>query len=153
MTSSRQGDTEITDHRLFDYAKGSFKLSARVHLSHLVFDTGFKRLMDQRRNIRRLERILRLQGCLRLMKENHVSVVVPQADWQHRVRPRAGNHIIPSLDVDLDYGLRALDHENLIAAARNTLAFNNQWWVVDVYVTEDESGMGLDPKRLFTRVY
>ncbi|KAJ5240387.1 uncharacterized protein N7469_001978 [Penicillium citrinum] len=140
MTSSRQGDTEITDHRLFDYAKGSFKLSARVHLSHLVFETGFKRLMDQRRNIRRLERILRLQGCLRLMKENHVSVVVPQADWQHRVRPRAGNHIIPSLDVDLDYGLRALDHENLIAAARNTLAFNNQWWVVDVYVTEDESG-------------
>jgi hypothetical protein len=43
--------------------------------------------------------------------------------------------------VDWDYGLRALDHENLIVAARNTLAFNNQWWIVDVYVTDEESGM------------
>jgi hypothetical protein len=110
-------------------------------MSHLVFETGFKRRMDQRRNVRRLERILKIQGCNRSMKENHVSVIVSQADWQHRVHPRSDNGILPSLNVDWDYGLRALDHENLIVAARNTLAFNNQWWIVDVYVTDEESGM------------
>jgi Protein of unknown function (DUF3723). len=141
MASPSQSEAEALECRLYAYAKTRFKLSARVHLSHLVFETGFKRRMDQRRNIRRLERILRMQGCHRLMKENHVSVIVSEADWQLRVRSRSGNGILPSLDVDLDYGLRALDHENLIVAARNTLGFNNQWWVVDVYVAEDEPGM------------
>lgn len=143
MASLRQSEMEALECSFYNYAKSRFKLSARVHLSHLVFETGFKRRMDQRRNVCRLEQILKTQGCHRLMKESHVSVIVPKADWQHRVRPRSGNGILPSLEVDLDYGLRALDHENLIVAARNTLGFNNQWWVVDVYVTEDESGMVL----------
>ncbi|KAJ5974889.1 hypothetical protein N7481_008596 [Penicillium waksmanii] len=138
MASSSQSETEDLECRLNAYARSRFKLSARVHMSHLIFETGFKRRMDQRRNVRRLERILKIQGCHRLMKENHVSVIVPKADWQHRVHPRSNNGILPSLDVDLDYGLRALDHDNLIVAARNTLAFSNQWWVVDVYLTEEE---------------
>ncbi|KAJ5974746.1 hypothetical protein N7481_008453 [Penicillium waksmanii] len=139
MASPGQSETDDLECRLYAYAKSRFKLSARVHMSHLVFETGFKRRMDQRRNVRRLERILKIQGCNRLMKENHVSVIVSQADWQHRVHPRSDNGILPSLHVDWDYGLRALDHENLIVAARNTLAFNNQWWIVDVYVTDEES--------------
>jgi hypothetical protein len=40
------------------------------------------------------------------------------------------------LDVDIDYQLRAQDHENLIIAARKKLSPSNQWWIVDVYVIE-----------------
>jgi len=84
---------------------------------------------------------MKLQGCQRLMRDNHVPVIVPREDWLHRVRPRSGNGAIPSLDIDLDYGLRALDHENLITASRNHLDYDNQWWIVDVYITDEEEGM------------
>ena len=84
---------------------------------------------------------MKLQGCQRLMRDNHVPVIVPREDWLHRVRPRSGNGAIPSLDIDLDYRLRALDHENLISASRNHLDHDNQWWIVDVYVADEEEGM------------
>ncbi|KAI3182191.1 hypothetical protein DTO027I6_10197 [Penicillium roqueforti] len=81
-----------------------------------------------------------MQGCQRLMRDNHVPVIVPRAHWQDRVRPRSGGGIIPSLDMELDYRLCAYDHENLITAARNFLDHDNQWWIVDVYLTDNEEG-------------
>ncbi|KAL7649085.1 hypothetical protein ACMYSQ_012529 [Aspergillus niger] len=39
--------------------------------------------------------------------------------------------------------LRALGHENFIAAARKKLYGENRWWVVDVYV-EDPSKLSLE---------
>lgn len=74
------------------------------------------------------------------MRENHVPVIVPRSDWLNRVSPRHGEGMIPSLDVDLDYRLRAQDHENLIMAARKTLDPEDQWWIVDVYVIDEEGG-------------
>ncbi|KZN90112.1 hypothetical protein EN45_002230 [Penicillium chrysogenum] len=81
-----------------------------------------------------------MQGCQRLMRDNHVPVIVPRAHWQDRVRPRSGSGIIPSLDMELDYRLCAYDHENLITAARNFLGLDDQWWIVDVYLTDNEEG-------------
>ncbi|KZN90129.1 hypothetical protein EN45_002400 [Penicillium chrysogenum] len=83
---------------------------------------------------------MKMQGCQRLMRDNHVPVIVPRAHWQDRVRPRSGGGIIPSLDMELDYRLCAYDHENLITAARNFLDHDNQWWIVDVYLTDNEEG-------------
>lgn len=74
------------------------------------------------------------------MRDNHVPVIVPRAHWQDRVRPRSGGGIIPSLDMELDYRLCAYDHENLITAARNFLGHDDQWWIVDVYLTDNEEG-------------
>ncbi|KZN94115.1 hypothetical protein EN45_043030 [Penicillium chrysogenum] len=79
-----------------------------------------------------------MQGCQRLMRDNHVPVIVPRAHWQDRVRPRSGGGIIPSLDMELDYRLCAYDHENLITAARDFLGHDDQWWIVDVYLTDNE---------------
>ncbi|CAG8056016.1 unnamed protein product, partial [Penicillium salamii] len=138
MSSSRQSEVEYWERKLYDYRKRHFELSARVHLSHLVFETGFRRRMDGRQNICRLERMMKIQGCQRLIRENHVPVIVPRTHWQDYVRPRSGSGIIPSLDVELDYRLRAYDHENLITAARSVLDHDNQWWIVDVYLTDNE---------------
>ncbi|KAI3092997.1 hypothetical protein CBS147333_10157 [Penicillium roqueforti] len=40
--------------------------------------------------------------------------------------------------MELDYRLCAYDHENLITAARSVLDHDNQWWIVDVYLTDNE---------------
>ncbi|KAJ5037747.1 hypothetical protein NUH16_011346 [Penicillium rubens] len=40
--------------------------------------------------------------------------------------------------MELDYRLCAYDHENLITAARSVLNHDNQWWIVDVYLTDNE---------------
>ncbi|KAJ5626379.1 hypothetical protein N7510_002688 [Penicillium lagena] len=138
MAPSKQSELEELERKLYTYRQHHFELSARVHLSHLIFDAGFRRRMNNRKNVLRLESIMKIQGCQRLMRDNHVPVIVPRSDWLRRVSPRHGDGIIPSLDVDLDYRLRAQDHENLIAAARKTLDSDNQWWIVDVYVIDDE---------------
>ncbi|KAI1829150.1 hypothetical protein CBS147337_10042 [Penicillium roqueforti] len=138
-----QAQVEALEDELFTYRQRQFKLAARVHLSHLTFEDGFRERMNDRQNVRRLERIMEIQGCQRLMKDCHVPVLVPAADWGRRVRQRPGDDLIPSLDVDFDYRLRAQDHENLIAAARKILGPTSQWWIVDVYLTEqDESRDG-----------
>lgn len=131
-----QAQVEALEDELFTYRQRQFKLAARVHLSHLTFEDGFRERMNDHQNVRRLERIMEIQGCQRLMKDCHVPVLVPAADWGRRVRQRPGDDLIPSLDVDFDYRLRAQDHENLIAAARKILGPTSQWWIVDVYLTE-----------------
>ena len=73
-------------------------------------------------------------------------VIVPRTHWQDRVRLRSGSEIIPSLDMELDHRLRAYDHENLITAARSVLDHDNQWWIVDVYLTDNEEGEFAQPK-------
>ncbi|KAJ6068203.1 uncharacterized protein N7446_005240 [Penicillium canescens] len=111
-------------------------MAARVDISRLIFDKNFKRQMSNRQNITRLERIMDTEGCYRLMEEYHVPVLVPGSDWERYVRPRLVDGQIHQLDVDIDYQLRAQDHENLIIAARNKLSPSNSWWIVDVYVTD-----------------
>ncbi|CAG8893568.1 unnamed protein product [Penicillium nalgiovense] len=113
MSFSRQSEVEHWERKLYDYRESHFELSARVHISHLVFESGFRRRMDGRQNIRRLTQLMKMQGCQRLMRDNHVP---------------------------LDYRLCAYDHENLITAARNFLGHDNQWWIVDVYLTDNEEG-------------
>ncbi|CAG8882715.1 unnamed protein product [Penicillium nalgiovense] len=120
MSFSRQSEVEHWERKLYDYRESHFELSARVHISHLVFESGFRRRMDGRQNIRRLTQLMKMQGCQRLMRDNHVPVIVPRAHWKT--------------------ALCAYDHENLITAARNFLGHDNQWWIVDVYLTDNEEG-------------
>ena len=140
MASSRQSEVEEWERKLYTYHQSHYKLSARVHISHLTFEQGFRAWMDDRENVQRLEKVMKIEGCRRLMKDNHVPVIVPGTDWERRVTPRYDNGTMPSLNIDLDYRLRALDHENLIAAARKKLDLEDQWWIVDVYVTDEVEG-------------
>lgn len=136
MPGFTQRQVEDEEGKLFAYRERRFEMTARVDISRIKFDKTFKRQMDDGQNILRLERIMDTQGCQRLMKECHVPVLVPRADWEQRVRPRIIDGQLHQLDVDIDYRLRGQDHENLITAARNKLGPGNQWWMVDVYVTE-----------------
>lgn len=95
-----QAQVEALEDQLFAYRQSRFRVTARVHLSHLVFEEGFRERMNNRENVRRLERIMKIQGCQRLMKDCHVPVLVPATDWERRVRQRPGDGSIPSLEVD-----------------------------------------------------
>ena len=139
MSTITQDLVEDFESRIFAYRKLRFRATARVDIARLEFEKTFKNRMDTHRHVRRLERIMEIQGCQRLMKTCHVPVLVPASDWDHRVRLRQFDGGIDWLDVDVDYKLRAQDHENLISAARKRLG-SNQWWLVDVYVI-DQAGM------------
>jgi predicted transposase YdaD len=61
---------------------------------------------------------------------NSVSVYIGQGDFENDC----------SLEMGLDYRLCAYDHENLITAAKHVLDYDNQWWIVDVYLTDNDDG-------------
>jgi hypothetical protein len=139
MQSSRQARIESEEKALEAYREQRYHGSARVRLDCLTFEKGFGHLMDDGNNALRLERILELQGCLRINRDYHVPVLVDAADWGRRITLcQTDSEPFPELVVPLDMSLRAQDHENIITAARKKLYGENRWWAVDVYV-EDRS--------------
>ena len=108
------------ESRLFTYGRMHFQGSAWVRLCDLSLETSsFGRLMDDRRNVARLEKIFRIKGCFRLSQEYHIPVSIDPNDWGTRVRKSSIDGAIPyQLNVDRGYRLLALDHMNVILAAR-----------------------------------
>lgn len=97
--------------------------------------------MDDGNKITRLAQILNIQGCLRLDRQFHVPVVVDAADWCSNVIPEEPTLVpglgMKQLETSEDYTLVALDHENIIVAARQKfkeLEIEDPWWVADIYV-------------------
>ncbi|KAH8434449.1 uncharacterized protein LDX57_012096 [Aspergillus melleus] len=101
--------------------------------------------MDDGRNTVRLERILELQGCLRINRDYHVPVLVDAADWGRSIKMHdSEDELLPELAVPLNMSLRAQGHESIVAAARKMLSGPSRWWVVDVYV-EDPGQPTIEP--------
>ncbi|OJZ79789.1 hypothetical protein ASPFODRAFT_148620 [Aspergillus luchuensis CBS 106.47] len=137
MRPTHQARIESEEKALEAYRQERYQGSARVRLDCLTFENGFGRLMDDGRNALRLEQILEIQGCLRINREYHVPVLVRATDWGSHIRLLPGEaEPFPELIVPLNMSLRALGHENVIAAARKKLYGENRWWVVDVYVED-----------------
>lgn len=132
MARLAQSEVEEADRQLFGYRNLDFEGSARVDISRLVFQRSSRKRMDNGQNIRQPGRLMDLYGCQRLMRDCHVPVLVPLADWQHGIRLRRENELMPELDVDMDYLLLGLHHENLITAARKKLGPTNQWLILNI---------------------
>ncbi|KAI2928799.1 hypothetical protein CBS147321_10962 [Aspergillus niger] len=137
MRPTHQARIETEEKALEAYRQERYQGSARVRLDCLTFENGFGRLMDDGRNALRMEQILEIQGCLRINREYHVPVLVQATDWGSHIRLLpCDTEPFPELIVPLNMSLRALGHENVIAAARKKLYGENRWWVVDVYVED-----------------
>ncbi|GLA78721.1 hypothetical protein AtubIFM55763_011735 [Aspergillus tubingensis] len=148
MRPTHQARIETEEKALEAYRQERYQGSARVRLDCLTFENGFGRLMDDGRNALRMEQILEIQGCLRINREYHVPVLVQATDWGSHIRLLpCDTEPFPELIVPLNMALRALGHENVIAAARKKLYGENRWWVVDVYV-EDPSKLSLKSFRV-----
>ncbi|GKZ98598.1 hypothetical protein AnigIFM59636_004442 [Aspergillus niger] len=137
MRPTHQARIETEEKALEAYRQERYQGSARVRLDCLTFENGFGRLMDDGRNALRMEQILEIQKYLRINREYHVPVLVQATDWGSHIRLLpCDTEPFPELIVPLNMSLRALGHENVIAAARKKLYGENRWWVVDVYVED-----------------
>lgn len=143
INAPSQADVEAEERKRFDYHNSCFKGPALVHIDDLDFGNSKNQLIDDGDNVTRLAQILNIQGCLRLNREFHVPVVVDATDWCSKVIPQEPTLVpglqMKQLETSPDYTLVALDHESIIAAARekfNALEVEDPWWVVDVYVIE-----------------
>lgn len=136
MQSSYQQQVENTERSLATYKDAHFRGSFRVRLDCLTFEEdSFRRMMDDRRNVPRMQQILKIQGCLRLDSKYHVPVQISAADWEKlEARPVSGQ--VAELVVPLESSLIGLDHRDIIEAARKTLSKLNQWWIVKIFVLE-----------------
>ncbi|KAJ6016578.1 hypothetical protein N7540_011169 [Penicillium herquei] len=140
MSPARQSQVDEKERRMFLYRQRHFKMTARVYLSDVAFEHGFRSRMDNQKNIQRLKKLMAIQGCQRLMRQNHLPVIMSRSDWQNRVVVDRSQEDMPHLTVVGDYLLHALDHRNLIAAAYQWLDVDDQWWITDVFVTDDDVG-------------
>ncbi|KAJ5737288.1 uncharacterized protein N7483_002545 [Penicillium malachiteum] len=138
MSPVRQSQVDEKERRLFLYGRRHFQISAKVHLSDVTFEQGFRSRMDNQRSIRRSKKLMEIQGCQRLMRKNHLPVIMSRNDWRNRVVVDHSQEDMPYLTVVGDYQLHALDHRNLIAAACQWLDIDDQWWIADIYVTNDD---------------
>ncbi|OJZ88819.1 hypothetical protein ASPFODRAFT_102245, partial [Aspergillus luchuensis CBS 106.47] len=126
MRPTHQARIESAEKALEAYRQERYQGSARVRLDRLTFENGFGRLMDDGRNAFRMEQILEIQGCLRINRDYHVPVLVRATDWGSHIRLLPGDtEPFPELIVPLNMSLRALGHENVIAAARKKLYGEN----------------------------
>ncbi|KAJ6081442.1 hypothetical protein N7499_006316, partial [Penicillium canescens] len=148
--ASNQIDVEKVERRQFDFRDSCFKGPFLVHLCDLDFGQSKNRLIEDGDNVARLTHILSIQGCLRLSGEFHVPVVVDAADWLTKVNSREPTLVrglrMDQLEVRSDYTLPALDHENVIIAAREMfkeLQIEDPWWIADVYVTGASNDLAL----------
>lgn len=142
LSKENQLDTEKAERKQFDYRNSCFKGPFLVHLCDLDFGQSKNRLIEGGDNVIRLTQILNIQGCLRLSREFHVPVVVDAADWLTNVTLQEPTLVrglrMGQIEVGPDYTLSALDHENVISAAREMfkeLQIEDPWWVADIYVT------------------
>ncbi|OGE47369.1 hypothetical protein PENARI_c047G03883 [Penicillium arizonense] len=149
-SASNQIDVEQVERKQFDYRDSCFKGPFLVHLCDLDFGQSENRLIEDGNNVTRLTQILNIQGCLRLSREFHVPVVIDAADWLTKVNSREPTLVrglrMDQLEIRSDYTLPALDHENVIIAARKMfkeLQIEDPWWVADVYVTGANNDLAL----------
>lgn len=58
MPGLTQRQVEDEEGKLFAYRERRFEMTVYIDISHIKFDKTFKRQMDDRQNILRLERII-----------------------------------------------------------------------------------------------
>jgi len=75
--------------------------------------------MDEHQNVARLGKIFEIKGGLRLNQEYHISVSIDPNDWGTRVK-RSSIEGSP-LSIKCEAWISALDHVNVILAARSRL--------------------------------
>ena len=91
------------------------------------------------KNVARLRDIFLIEGCHRLDPQNHVPVLIGQVILDQALRkysiPRSS---LKSLDepelLTIDTELTYLHGRHRLEAAKDVLAADDKWWVVDLYL-------------------
>ncbi|KAH8800830.1 hypothetical protein F5884DRAFT_862755 [Xylogone sp. PMI_703] len=116
--------------QIFREKSRAFYGSAKVSLDKLQHEElPYNPRQKDDKNIERLVRIFRSDGCDPLDPENHVPVLVSR-----RILPREPFRVGDDYQVfDPDQPLVYLEGRHRIEAARKFLEGDDRWWVVDLY--------------------
>lgn len=112
---------------------------ARIDISSLTFEHEYS--SDHRvlsvKAVRRLQNTFRIEGCLRLPEENHISAIVDRAAFLHAVSTtglgsfedlwKDTPSLIPLANVRCLHGLHR------VRAADAVLEASDRWWTVRLY--------------------
>ncbi|KAH0542481.1 hypothetical protein FGG08_003152 [Glutinoglossum americanum] len=141
---------ETADGGIEASKNGSFRGTARVHISRLSFDNNTGKRAISKKNINRLHRIFQLEGCLRLDSENDVPVqieedILAQAlaesrliDQDLKLLPNDGKPHF--LHLPQNYQLECLHGQHRILAGKKYLEEEyvgeeeELWWTVKLYL-------------------
>ena len=90
------------------------------------------------KNVKRLQKIFELEGCLRLEPDNYIPALISRSllsDLPNLVGEPADLAVEPPM-FDPSVSLRCLHGRHRIEAARQHLALTGKWWVVNLYVED-----------------
>jgi hypothetical protein len=133
------------ERRLATERRLKFKGTASIKLEVLHFQWDKTENVEHQKNVKRLLKIFRDQGCHRLKLRNHIVGVIDQQQLDAAVRnlgisaeelfadPRDGGDY-PKLDFPPDYRLECLDGHARVDAAARVLPLGDKRWPVDLYL-------------------
>jgi hypothetical protein len=139
MRQSRFLDQE---RRLAVERRIKYKGTARIRLDVLHFQWNEPRELNQK-NLERLKKCFRTEGCRRLELENHIPATIKESQLDE-VIVASGisadallsnlNNDYPELKFPADYQLECLHGRHRVQAGRETLPSRDKWWTVDLYL-------------------
>lgn len=132
------------ERRLAEDREENFRGTARVNIRGLIFKPEYSRDVD-RKNVERLKRIFKRQGCLRLSPSNHVPAIISERDLEVALQcsGKTLENLLDSaqdtpvkLELPPGYMLECLHGQHRILAARQILEpAKEEWWTVDLYLS------------------
>lgn len=141
----RRARFQEQERRLAAERRVKFRGTASIKLEVLHFQWDKTENVAHQKNVKRLEKIFRDEGCHRLKLRNHIVGVIDQQRLDAAVRdlgisaeqlfadPRDGDDY-PKLDFPPGYQLECLDGHARVDAAARVLPLGDKRWTVDLYL-------------------
>jgi hypothetical protein len=138
MRQSRLLDQE---RRLAVERRIKYKGTARIRLDVLHFQWNEPRELNQK-NLERLKKCFRTEGCRRLELENHIPATIKESQLDEVIVASgisadallSNLNDYPELKFPADYQLECLHGRHRVQAGRETLPSRDKWWTVDFYL-------------------
>jgi hypothetical protein len=134
------------DQRLAEERRIKYRGTAIIRLEFLDFPCDECRELDPK-NVERLKKCFRTEGCHRLELENHIPAIVEQSALNNALRTagKSSDELLSQteesyveLKFPVGYRLACLHGQHRIQAGREHLSHRDAWWTVDLYL----AGMG-----------
>jgi hypothetical protein len=128
------------ERRLATERSVKFRGTASIKIGILHFQGDKTGDVDHKKNVKRLEKIFRGEGCDRLKLRNHIVAVVDQQRLDSALRILAEQLLAdprddyPTLNFPPGYQLECLHGQARVDAAAQVLPLGDKHWTVDLYL-------------------
>ncbi|KAL1845446.1 hypothetical protein Plec18170_009765 [Paecilomyces lecythidis] len=143
----KQSRVDRYEMAISEQRAAKYRGTVRVRLETLEFGTEGSRQLDAK-NVERLQRVFRKEGCYRLEPENRIPAAIDQGSLEEAMRlsdttfddlleiPQTSP---PLLKFPAGFRLRCLEGQSRVKAAAETLRPEERWWGVDLYLEDMSS--------------